>query len=127
MEGWRRRLWYDQTGLRFIKTSPNMPDLETAAIYPGLCLLEGTNVSEGRGTTMPFRQFGAPWIDSKRLAERLNAQNLPAMRFEPVHFTPTSSKHKGRVCNGIRIVVTDRDALEPYYAGIRIVDAVFRL
>jgi uncharacterized protein YbbC (DUF1343 family) len=127
MEGWRRSMWYDQTGLRFIKTSPNMPDLETAAIYPGLCLLEGTNVSEGRGTAMPFRQFGAPWINSKRLAERLNALNLPAMRFEPTRFTPTSSKFKGQTCNGVRIVVADRNNLKPYLSGIKIVNEIFRL
>ena len=127
MEGWRRRLWYDQTGLRFIKMSPNMPDLETAAIYPGLCLLEGTNVSEGRGTDKPFIQFGAPWIDAKQLAEWLNALKIPGMRFKPIRFTPTSSKHRGKVCNGIRIITSDRDALEPYYAGIRIVDELFRL
>ena len=127
MEGWRRRLWYDQTGLRFIKTSPNMPDLETATIYPGLCLLEGTNVSEGRGTAMPFRQFGAPWIDSKLLAERLNALNLPAMRFRPVHFTPTSSKYQGRECHGVRIRVSDRDGLKPYFSGIKIVNEICRM
>jgi len=127
MEGWRRPMWYDQTGLRFIKTSPNMPDIETAAIYPGLCLLEGTNVSEGRGTTMPFRQFGAPWIDSKLLAERLNVLNLPAMRFKPVRFTPTSSKYKGRECYGVRIIVSDRDRLEPYLSGIRIVNEICRM
>ena len=127
MEGWRRRMWYDRTGLRFIKTSPNMPDLETAAIYPGLCLLEGTNVSEARGTTMPFRQFGAPWIDSKLLAERLNTLNLPEMRFEPVSFTPTSSKYKGRECHGVRIIVSDRDRLEPYSSGIRIVNEICRM
>ena len=127
MEGWRRRTWYDGTGLRFIKPSPNMPDLQTATIYPGLCLLEGTNVSEGRGTDNPFRQFGAPWIDAKRLVEQLNKLNLPGMRFEPVHFTPTSSKHRNRVCNGVWIIIADTDALEPYYAGIKIVDAIFRL
>jgi len=127
MEGWRRRMWYDQTGLRFIKTSPNIPDIETAAIYPGLCLLEGTNVSEGRGTTMPFRQFGAPWIDSKLLAERLNALNLPAMRFEPVSFTPISSKYKSQECHGVRIIVSDRDRLEPYFSGIRIVNEICRM
>ena len=127
MEGWRRRMWYDRTGLRFIKPSPNMPDLETAAVYPGLCLLEGTNVSEARGTTMPFRQFGAPWIDSKFLAGRLNALNLPAMRFEPVSFTPTSSKYQGRECYGVRILVTDRDRLEPYSSGIRIVNEIYRM
>ena len=127
MEGWSRRMWYDRTGLRFIKPSPNMPDLETAAVYPGLCLLEGTNVSEARGTTMPFRQFGAPWIDSKVLAGRLNALNLPAMRFEPVSFTPTSSKYQGRECYGVRILVTDRDRLEPYSSGIRIVNEIYRM
>ena len=127
MDGWRRRMWYDRTHLRFIKPSPNMPDLETAAVYPGLCLLEGTNVSEARGTTMPFRQFGAPWIDSKLLAERLNALNLPAMRFEPVRFTPTSSKYKGRECHGVRILVTDRDRLTPYSSGVRIVNEICRM
>jgi beta-N-acetylhexosaminidase len=127
MEGWRRRMWYDETELRFIKPSPNMPDLETAAVYPGLCLLEGTNVSEARGTTMPFRQFGAPWIDSKLMAERLNALNLPAMRFEPVRFTPTSSKYQGRECHGVRIFVTDRDRLEPYSSGVRIVNEICRM
>ena len=127
MEGWRRRMWYDQTGLRFIKPSPNMPDLQTAAVYPGLCLLEGTNVSEGRGTDKPFRQFGAPWIDSKRLAERLNTLNLPGMRFEPTYFTPTSSKYQGQTCQGVQIIVTDRDTLEPYYAGIKIINEIFRL
>jgi uncharacterized protein YbbC (DUF1343 family) len=127
MEGWRRRMWYDQTDLRFIKTSPNMPDIETAAIYPGLCLLEGTNVSEARGTNMPFRQFGAPWIDSKLLAERLNALNLPVMRFEPVRFTPTSSKYQGQECHGVRILVSDRDRLEPYSSGIRIVNEICRM
>ena len=127
MKGWRRRMWYDQTGLRFIKPSPNMPDLETAAIYPGLCLLEGTNVSEGRGTSAPFRQFGAPWIDAKRLTERLNNLNLPAMRFEPTRFKPTSSKFKGQTCNGVRIITTERDRLEPFYTGVRIVNEIYRM
>ena len=127
MGDWQRRMWYDQTGLRFIKPSPNMPDLETATIYPGLCLLEGTNVSEGRGTSKPFRQFGAPWIESKRLAERLNKLNLPAMRFEPTRFTPTSSKYEGQECNGIRIITTDRDRLEPYYSGVLVVNEICRI
>ncbi len=125
MKGWRRRMWYDQTGLRFIKPSPNMPDLETAVVYPGLCLLEGTNVSEGRGTKMPFRQFGAPWIDPNLLAERLKNLNLPGMRFEPAHFTPASSKYQGQGCNGVRIIVTERDQLEPYYSGIKIVNEIY--
>ncbi|UCE50602.1 MAG: DUF1343 domain-containing protein, partial [Phycisphaerales bacterium] len=102
-------------------------DLETAAIYPGLCLLEGTNVSEGRGTDRPFRQFGAPWIDGRSLADRLNKLKMPAMRFEPTQFTPVSSKYEGQVCNGVRIIVTDRDRLEPYYSGVRIVNEICRM
>ena len=127
MKGWRRRMWYDQTGLRFIRPSPNMPDLKTAEVYPGLCLLEGTSVSEGRGTRMPFRQFGAPWIDSKHLAGRLNKLNLPGVHFEPVSFTPASSKYQGQACNGVRIIITDRDQLEPYYSGVRIISEIFRM
>ena len=127
MKGWRRRMWYDHTGLNFIKPSPNMPDLKTAAIYPGLCLLEGTNVSEGRGTKRPFRQFGAPWIDSKRLAEQLNKLSLPGMHFEPVSFIPAGSKYQGRTCNGVRIIITERDKLDPYYSGIRIVNEVYQM
>lgn len=127
MKEWRRRMWYDETGLRFIKPSPNMPDLETAAIYPGLCLLEGTNISEARGTSMPFRQFGAPWIDSRRLAERLNKLSLPAMRFEPAQFTPTSSKYKGQSCEGVRIIIKDRSRLKPFYSGVLIVNEIRRM
>ncbi len=127
MKGWHRRMWYDQTGLSFIKPSPNMPDLETAAIYPGMCLLEGTNVSEGRGTKRPFRQFGAPWIDSKLLADRLNKLDLPGMYFEPVSFIPTSSKYPNQTCNGVRIIITERDKLDPYYSGIRIVNEVYQM
>jgi len=127
MKGWPRGMWYDQTGLTFIKPSPNIPDLKTAVVYPGLCLLEGTNVSEGRGTKRPFRQFGAPWIDSKRLADRLNKLGLLGMRFEPARFTPTSSKYQGQVCNGVRIIITERDQLEPYYNGVRIVNEIYRM
>jgi uncharacterized protein YbbC (DUF1343 family) len=122
--GWQRGMWYDQTGLRFIKPSPNMPDLETAALYPGLCLLEGTNVSEGRGTPKPFRQFGAPWIDATALATRLNALNLPGLGFAPTSFTPTNSKHQGKQCNGIEITLTDRNRLEPFWSGVLIVNEI---
>lgn len=126
MKGWRRGMWYDQTGLRFIKPSPNMPDVETATIYPGLCLLEGTNVSEGRGTAMPFRQFGAPWIDSQDLTCRLNKLDLPSMRFAPTSFSPTESKYRGQKCHGVKIVVTDRDRLQPFWTGILIVNEIHR-
>jgi uncharacterized protein YbbC (DUF1343 family) len=125
--GWRRGMWYDQTGLRFIKPSPNMPDLETATIYPGLCLLEGTNISEGRGTPKPFRQFGAPWMDPNALAARLNALSLPGLRFRPTSFTPTSSKFQGQKCLGVEITLTDRTRLEPFWAGVQIINELHRL
>jgi len=127
MQGWRRDLWYDQTGLLFRKPSPNMPDVETAAVYPGLCLLEGANVSEGRGTSMPFRQFGAPWLDSAKLAAQLNKLNLPGLRFAATSFVPTSSKHKGRTCHGVRLIVTDRDRMEPFWSGVLIVNEIHRM
>lgn len=127
MKGWRRRMWYDQTGLTFIKPSPNIPDLQTAAVYPGLCLLEGTNVSEGRGTDMPFRQFGAPWMDAKKLAMRLNRLNLPGLRFAPTGFTPTSSKYQGQKCHGVKMIITGRELLEAYYSGIMIVNELFQM
>jgi len=127
LTGWRRGMWFDATGLRFIKPSPNMPDLETATIYPGLCLLEGTNLSEGRGTPKPFRQFGAPWIDAKTLATRLNALNLPGLRFQPTSFTPTSSKFQNQTCHGVEIVLTDRARLEPFWVGVLIVNELHRL
>ena len=113
MKNWRRRYWYDQTGLPFIRTSPNMPNLQTAAVYPGLCLLEGTNISEGRGTPTPFLQFGAPWIDAQKLTRRLNNLKIPGVRFEPVAFTPASSKHENQTCYGAKIIVTDRRRFEP--------------
>lgn len=127
LTGWKRSMWYDKTGLRFIKPSPNMSDLETATLYPGLCLIEGTNLSEGRGTPKPFRQFGAPWIDAKALAARLNALALPGVRFAPTSFTPTSSKHQGKQCHGVEITLVDRDRLEPFWTGVLIVNEVSRM
>lgn len=127
LTGWKRDMWYDQTGLRFIKPSPNMPDIETATLYPGLCLLEGTNVSEGRGTPKPFRQFGAPWIDADALATRLNALTLPGLRFTSTTFTPTSSKHQGKLCHGVEITLTDRNRLEPFRAGVLIVSEIHQM
>jgi uncharacterized protein YbbC (DUF1343 family) len=85
----------------------------TAALYPGLCLMEGTNLSEGRGTPKPFRQFGAPWIDPNALATRLNALAIPGLRFAPTSFTPTSSKHQGRQCHGVEITLLDRTVWSP--------------
>ncbi|MBN2138674.1 MAG: DUF1343 domain-containing protein [Sedimentisphaerales bacterium] len=127
MQGWRRSMWYDQTALKFIKPSPNITDLQTAAVYPGLCLLEGANVSEGRGTPKPFLQFGAPWIDAEDLAAGLNSLNLPGLRFEPAVFTPNASKHAGKQCYGARITITRRDLLDAYWSGILIVNEIHRM
>jgi len=127
MKSWRRSMWYNQTGLSFIKPSPNMAGLETAAVYPGLCLLEGINVSEGRGTLLPFRQFGAPWIDSESLAAKLNRLNMPGVRFEPTAFTPVSSKYKGQKCKGVKIIITNRDSLESYWSGVLIINEIYRM
>jgi uncharacterized protein YbbC (DUF1343 family) len=126
LTGWRRDMWYDQTGLPFLKPSPNMPDLETEAVYPGLCLLEGTNLSEGRGTPMPFRQFGAPWLEAKKLCDTLTALHLSGVTFTPTTFTPTSSKYQGELCQAAKITITDRNKLEPFRTGVEIVNAIYR-
>lgn len=120
-DGWRRADWFDETGLPWIKTSPNMPDLESATHYPGTCLFEGTNLSVGRGTPIAFQQIGAPWLDGAALAERLNGYNLPGVRFEPVTFTPEGPhdrKYGGDVVNGARFITTDRSIYDPTRAGV---------
>ncbi|MCK4628932.1 MAG: DUF1343 domain-containing protein [Sedimentisphaerales bacterium] len=127
MKGWQRQQWYDQTKLTFIKPSPNIPNLETAILYPGLCLLEGTNLSEGRGTDLPFRQFGAPWIDAKQLTARLNELRLPGLRFEPVTFVPVSSKYKNQKCRGVKVLLTQRNRLEAFWSGVRIINEIYRM
>lgn len=120
MDGWRRDLWYDDTGLPWVAPSPNMPTLETAAVYPGMCLLEATNLSEGRGTTRPFETFGAPWLDPVRFAARLNEAALPGVRFRPLLFRPMFQKHAGVVCGGAQIHVTDRGAFRPVLTGLTV-------
>ena len=120
MQGWRRSHWYDETGLVWIPPSPNMPTLTTATLYAGLCLLEGTNLSEGRGTTRPFELVGAPWLDATRLAESLNALELAGVYFRVQSFTPTFSKFKGQVCQGVQIHVVDRDRFEPISCALHL-------
>lgn len=124
MEGWSRDLFFDETELPWVPPSPNMPSLSTALVYPGMCLLEGTNASEGRGTTTPFEIAGAPFADSKRLAEHLNALGLPGVLFRPVSFRPTFNKFKGMICNGVFIHVTDHSAYLPFLAGVAYVKAL---
>lgn len=124
MEGWTRTMWFDQTGLPWVIPSPNMPTLDTATVYPGLVALEGTNVSEGRGTTRPFELFGAPWIDGHELASRLNALALPGVRFREAWFTPSFSKFQGELCGGCQLHVTDRAAFRSVAAVLHIIKTV---
>ncbi len=126
MEGWERGMWYDDTGLPWVMPSPNMPTLDTATVYPGMCLLEGTNLSEGRGATRPFEIFGAPWIDGRDLTRKLNRLGLPGVRFREAGFEPTFQKHAGEVCHGAQIHVRDRDAYLPFRTGVEILDAIRR-
>jgi len=124
MEGWTREMWFDQTGLPWVIPSPNMPTLDTATVYPGLVALEGTNVSEGRGTTKPFELFGAPWIDGYTLAAKLNGLGLPGVRFREAWFTPAFSKFSGELCGGCQVHVTDRAAFRPFATMLHIVKTV---
>jgi uncharacterized protein YbbC (DUF1343 family) len=124
MRGWSRDLWYDETGLEWVNPSPNMRSLSAATLYPGVGLLETTNVSVGRGTDSPFEILGAPWMDGAKLASYLSARRIPGVRFSPVHFTPSSSVHSGARCGGIRFTVTDREALRPVALGIELAAAL---
>ena len=124
MQSWRREMWFDDAGLPWITPSPDLPTLDTATVYPGTCLVEGTNLSEGRGTTRPFEWIGAPWIDERELAQALNGLNLAGIRFRPVSFTPTASKYAGQLCNGVQLHVLDRERFCPVAAGLHLLKAV---
>jgi uncharacterized protein YbbC (DUF1343 family) len=114
MQGWRRSMDFEQTGLPWVLPSPNMPTVDTAFVYPGGCLVEGTNLSEGRGTTRPFHLVGAPWLDPWNLAQAMNRERLGGARCRPVFFTPTFQKHAGRLCGGVEVHVTDRTRFRAY-------------
>jgi uncharacterized protein YbbC (DUF1343 family) len=124
MEGWDRRHFYDETGLPWVMPSPNMPTVDTAVVYPGMCLLEGTNLSEGRGTTRPFELFGAPWIEGHGLTAALNALGLPGVVFREAAFEPGFQKYAGQVCRGSQLHVTDRQCFRPYRTGLEILRMV---
>ena len=126
-EGWSRDLPFASTGLPWVAPSPNMPSTGTALIYPGMCLLEGTNLSEGRGTTRPFELFGAPWVDGLALAEALNALAMPGVSFLPAQFRPMFDKHAGKTCDGALLRVTDAEAFRPFQTGLRIIETARRL
>ena len=120
MEGWRREDWFDSTGIAWVNPSPNLRSVSEAALYPGVALIEGTNISVGRGTSTPFEVVGAPWIDSQALARFLNARMIPGLRFAPTTFTPVSGPYANRACNGVNIVLTDRNFLDSPEAGLEL-------
>ncbi len=125
MDGWRRDMYFDATGLPWVIPSPNMPTLDTAVVYPGTVLFEGTNVSEGRGTTRPFEITGAPWPIAERFAEQMNALALDGVFFRPAVFEPTFQKHAKTACAGCQMHVLDRRAFKPVEAGVALI-AAFR-
>jgi uncharacterized protein YbbC (DUF1343 family) len=125
MEGWRRQMYADETGLPWVMPSPNMPALDSALVYPGTVLFEGTLLSEGRGTTRPFELVGAPWIDAERFAREMNALELPGVHFRPAVFEPTFQKHAKQACGGCQIHVTDRELFRPVLTGVALI-AMFR-
>jgi len=127
MQGWKRSMWYDRTGLPWVAPSPNMPTLDTATVYPGFCIFEGTNVSEGRGTTKPFEVIGAPWIRASELAEAANALGLPGVRFRATHFIPYFSKYRDEPCQAVQAHVMDRDSFRPVRAGLELLILIRRL
>lgn len=127
MRGWRRGMWFDETGLPWVQPSPNIPTLDTATVYPGTCLFEGVNVSEGRGTTRPFEYLGAPWIDGERWAAELNGLGLGGVRFRACSFTPTFSKYDGQRCVGVQLHVLDRSSFKPVETTLHMLAAVLRL
>jgi uncharacterized protein YbbC (DUF1343 family) len=127
MEGWQRTDWFDETGQAWINPSPNLRNLTEETLYPGVCLLEGANVSVGRGTDTPFEIVGAPWIDSRALATYLNGKKIQGVRFLPMDFKPLSGIFVGEVCHGVQIVLIDRQALEPTEMGVELLAALWRL
>ncbi len=127
MQGWEREMWYDETSLPWVIPSPNMPTLDTATAYPGQVFLEGTNISEGRGTTKPFEIFGAPWIDGYELVKKLNELNLEGIKFREAWFSPTFSKYKGELCGGAQIHVIDRNQYRPFESSLHIIKTVMKM
>ena len=127
MEGWRREWFWNETGLQWINPSPNMRSPTQALLYPGMCLLEATNVSEGRGTDAPFEFAGAPWVDNEKLISLLEELSLTGIRFEPIRFTPNRQKWEGQLCHGVKCIVTDRTCFKPYRTGVAFIWALYQL
>lgn len=127
MDGWRREMWHEATKLPWVMPSPNIPTVDTAVVYPGNVMIEGTNVSEGRGTTRPFEIIGAPFIDPYELIDELKKDKLPGVLIRPLHFEPTFQKFAGELCGGIQIHVADRNVFKPVITGAAIIRAIRRL
>ena len=127
MKNWERAMWFDQTGLPWVMPSPNMPALNTATVYPGMCLLESTNISEGRGTTRPFEIFGSPFINAEALCRELNNLKLPGVFFRKNYFQPTFHKFAGELCRGAQLHVVDRDNFQPFKTGVEIIKRIRKI
>jgi uncharacterized protein YbbC (DUF1343 family) len=127
MKNWERDMWFDQTSLPWVMPSPNMPTLDTATVYPGMCLLEGTNISEGRGTTRPFEIFGAPFVDAEALCRKLNALGLPGVFFRENYFQPTFQKFASELCSGAQLHIIDRNQFHPFQTGVEIIRLLRKL
>jgi uncharacterized protein YbbC (DUF1343 family) len=126
MEGWARSMYYEETALPWVLPSPNMPTIDTAIVYPGMCLFEATNVSEGRGTTRPFEIFGAPWIDPDKFCAAMESFQLKGVYFRPLYFRPTSRKYQKELCGGAQMHVTDRRSFQPVRAAICILSVLLK-
>jgi uncharacterized protein YbbC (DUF1343 family) len=126
LDGWQRRMYFDETGLPWVIPSPNLPTLDSTIVYPGAVLVEGTMLSEGRGTTRPFELIGAPWIDGESLASAMNARGLPGVHFRATFFEPTFQKHAKQTCGGCQLHVTDRDAFQPVRTAVELIDGFKR-
>ena len=127
MTGWKRKMWYDETSLPWIMPSPNISTLNSAIVYPGMCLLEGTNLSEGRGTTRPFEIFGAPFIEPEKLFKKMREEKLPGCIFRPLFFQPTFNKWLGKLCGGLQIHLTDRNEYKSVLTAIAIIKNIYEL
>ncbi|MBM2806244.1 MAG: hypothetical protein HW419_4137, partial [Deltaproteobacteria bacterium] len=127
MANYRRSAWHDQTGLPWIAPSPNLPTLTATTLYPGVAIVEGANVSVGRGTDTPFELVGAPWINGKEFAEYLNQRRIPGVSFLVEHFTPRSDRYTNQLCYGVRVVIRDRNELDTPKLGVELTSALHRL
>ncbi|WP_442601767.1 exo-beta-N-acetylmuramidase NamZ family protein [Paenibacillus sp. KN14-4R] len=127
LQNWTRDMEYTATGLPWMLPSPNMPTMETVRVYAGTCYFEGTNLSEGRGTTLPFEMIGAPWLKASKLADTMNALALPGVHFHALYFTPTFSKHQGDLCHGVRLFVTDPVKFKAVETGLHLLHHVITM